>query len=212
MQQPGAEPQRLAERRPLEQSRPNSRDARHRLRSPLLPCRLASRSPRNLPRNRGRWYASAGASGIGEKRVQSIDVRLIAAGLLQCGDLARAAAALGPVHGDGVATALSTSLAMRLGIAADVEVSSLRSHAPKVGACLAHTVLHIDLAGAIARPRGRQSRQSTLRQEFLDFVAIEEIRRLALVAEEQPGPAPGAVTARSCRNARNGAMPVPGRP
>src|SRR5262245_17552018 len=46
-----------------------------------------------------------------------------------------------------------------LGVAADIEVRAVGDPTPQIAANLAHTILHVDLLIAIARPRERQTRE-----------------------------------------------------
>ena len=113
-------------------------------------------------------------------------------------------------HGDAAQGGIDV-LGHPRGVAADVEVRAVLQPAPQVGGVFHHAVLHVDLAGLVARERGVQPGQRAVAQPGFEFGAVEEIVGAVLVAEEQPGAAAmRLLAARSARKARNGAMPVPG--
>src|SRR6266566_1727648 len=74
--------------------------------------------------------------------------------------------------------------------AADIDVRAFRNPAPEVAAGLAHAVLHIAFAHAVARPRQRKSGEETGSLHADEFVLVEKIVVAALVAKEQPVAAP----------------------
>src|SRR5215475_8013589 len=119
----------------------------------------------------------------------SIDVRLVATGGLEFGDeIARG----GPAHlagfGRDVREGRLHVLGHALGISADIEVGSGLKPAPQLRSRLQHAVLHVNL-GTLARPGERKTGQRAIAEKAVELVAVEEILRLALMAEEQPGAA-----------------------
>ena len=71
-----------------------------------------------------------------------------------------------------------------LGVPADIEMRAFGKPAPELGADFAHAVLHVIFLGAVPRPGQRQPAQNAGLAQRVQFVAVEEIVVLPLMAEE----------------------------
>ena len=114
--------------------------------------------------------------------------RLIAAGLLEVGDEGLGALlVVAAVHRRDLDQRLLDIGGHALGVAADVEVCAALQPRPQLGRLRPHAVLHVGLGRVgIARPGERQAGQHLTLLQAEEFVFIEEVAVLALVAEEQP--------------------------
>src|SRR6202047_440010 len=77
------------------------------------------------------------------------------------------------------------------GVATDIEMGALGEPRPKIGAILAHLVLHIDFLFRIARPGEGELGERARRLEPRQLVLIEKIGGAPPMAEEEPGRALG---------------------
>src|SRR5262249_6299469 len=73
-----------------------------------------------------------------------------------------------------------------LRIATHVKMCSGLEPLPQLTARFPHAILYVDFLCVVARPCRRKSRKSAFVQETLPLIAVEEIRRLVLMTEEEP--------------------------
>ena len=71
-------------------------------------------------------------------------------------------------------------------------------------------MLDVDLVRLIARPGAIESGQNSVAFHLLEIFLVGVIAFFALCAEEEPVFSFCSIAWRSCKNARNGATPVPG--
>ena len=140
-----------------------------------------------------------------------IHVDLIAVILFQFGNVARGVfGAAFAVLGNDVDQRAFDVFRHAQSVAAHIYVRATLKPGPKIAAVIAHAMLDVDFLVAVARPGKRQTGEVARLAHGLELILVEEIVVAALMAEIQPV-RPGAwVARRSCRNARNGATPVPG--
>src|SRR6266849_8866054 len=70
--------------------------------------------------------------------------------------------------------------------AANIEMRAFRQPGPDVVPDLTHAVLHIEFILVVARPGKRQACKNSGRLHAVEFILVEEIAVMTLVAEEQP--------------------------
>ena len=99
-----------------------------------------------------------------------------------------------------------------LGVAADIELGAIVQPIDEVAAPLPETMLHVDLLRRVTREGEVELRQRSVLQRILPFELIQEVVRVAPVAEEQPGSADRADRhAVPARRRGRGRCPCPGR-
>ena len=161
------------------------------------------RHPRSLP-----------ARGRGSRAAASVHVRLVAAGLLECGEKATASSGFLPADAAPATSMIAPSrrpwpCAWRRRRRRNGRRPRARSRARRRSRACGPGRRSSRVP---SRDQASDRRVSTLSSfSAVELVLVEEVGGLALVAEEQPVAARApAWRARSRRKARNGAMPVPG--
>src|SRR5206468_2896018 len=95
-------------------------------------------------------------------------------------------------------------------ITANVKIRALLQPLKQLGGMFAHPVLNVEFLGLIARKRGREARQRTVAKKLLQFIAVEEVGGLMLVAEKEPRFPFGATRATVMQKGAEGRNPRAG--
>lgn len=88
--------------------------------------------------------------------------------------------------GDDVAQGAVDVFGHARGVAADVEVGAVLEPGPQLGAVITHPVLDVDLGALVAGEGQVEVGEDAVVAQAGEFVAVVEVGRFVLFAEEQP--------------------------
>src|SRR5215472_11931411 len=156
--------------------------------APATTARHPSSLKNNGRRASGAMRAGGASGGVSERFIGcSVDIGLVAAGLLEVGDegdrLVGGARAESCDHVDERALHVLRHV---FGVAADVDVRAFGDPSPQVAPDFAHAMLDVDFLPAVARPRQSEASENAGRLHAGQLILIKEVVAAVLVAEEQP--------------------------
>src|SRR5215472_2807595 len=149
---------------------------------PAPRCRRPAHVCRQAPgRSAAALVLACAADALARVRVcprprTSLNILLIAPGLFQIGDERnRLVGGARTVRGNDLDPRGLDVPGHAFGIAADIDVRAVSEPSPQLAADLAHTVLDVELLGAVARPGERESGQRARGLQAGELVFVEEI-------------------------------------